>query len=51
MKADKTDWYYYKIGKIYVVKKVQEFCGKKYYEIRNYNTIFRAIYFDDAEPI
>ncbi len=51
IKADKTKWYHNRIGKVYVVVRIQEVSGIMRVIIRNYRTIWRFIDYDDVEII
>ena len=51
IRAEKDKWYHNRIGKIYVVVKIQEVAGIMRVIIRNYRTIWRFIDYDDVEFI
>ncbi len=51
IKADKGQWYHNRIGKTYVVVKIQEVAGIMRVIIRNYRTIWRFIDCDDTEIV
>ena len=51
IKADKERWYANRIGKVYVVIKIQEVGGIMRVIIRNYRTIWRFIDYDDVKFI
>ena len=51
VKATKGKWYHNKIGKTYIVVKIQEVGGIMRVFIRNYRTICRFIDCDDTEIV